>query len=783
MGKKISKMFFDQKDHALLDIVNDVLNRDESLRYFRKLLTPHLHSQGIKEMVATSGLRMAYAAIHLLGSLRTGEAQERLEALRSLRDEALSKAHSTLRKNTARVLLQIMKELIRSDGDEIRKLQLARDFRTAALGKHKVIRNELRKYHLVEMPEEWNQIAFDHHVHDVNTKGRKSATHLIMDAWIKGIRNITVVYYNYIRTEAITELLEAASIMDMKVQVGIEFCALFRNKYIKIVWVPKGFADNRDFINFFSNVSVLEFMKEGKNVSAYQQKYVLDVLDEFNKIYSLHINQHYGIFMLQLDKDTFLDFVGIGQISIFHLAKFIYNALMPLMHERVKALKSQYEAANEDEKKNISLLVKEMNCIDSESIITNWLAPDKNTGIHNPWIPCDSPNLPFLLKLSAQELLRNLSNFCSAYSATLSLTNLSAEEALELLYDCKGMVTSLEIFNLKDYAEGNLSPDLLTINELQLAINHENTIKLKRIVHNVIQHFEDSVAGKSGKQIVKRRAKLAEILFDIERLQVLYKNHALKSIIGSDSTGRSRHLHGMGLIIKDTLSVKAQKEFYDTKMRSRESLPVTATSYKRVTFIPRSSFSPVGNFCYKILRYFPGGSFFGSTKISDWVVKDYSLHMGRLGNIATLGGIQEECDNGLMLETPAEKNEQTVPLKYLNSRFKNVLKILFGFIPAFLTFALTKDWWLLAYGGAFIWFGITGLRNMLQSVLGGGGFRRSPLLRWNSYLSWDRIADSLFFTGCSVPLLDYLVKSLFLDRLLNINTTTSPIMLYTIMAV
>ena len=66
--------------------------------------------------------------------------------------------------------------------------------------------------------------------------------------------------------------------------------------------------------------------------------------------------------------------------------------------------------------------------------------------------------------------------------------------------------------------------------------------------------------------------------------------------------------------------------------------------------------------------------------------------------------------------------------------------------PAFLTFALTKDWWVLAYLGAFIWFGITGLRNILQSVLGGGGFRRSRLLNWNDYISWTRITDSLLFT-------------------------------------
>jgi len=54
----------------------------------------------------------------------------------------------------------------------------------------------------------------------------------------------------------------------------------------------------------------------------------------------------------------------------------------------------------------------------------------------------------------------------------------------------------------------------------------------------------------------------------------------------------------------------------------------------------------------------------------------------------------------------------------------------------FLTFALTKDWWFLAYCGDFIWLGIKGMRNILQAVLGGGDFRRSPLLRWNDYVSW-----------------------------------------------
>jgi hypothetical protein len=108
--------------------------------------------------------------------------------------------------------------------------------------------------------------------------------------------------------------------------------------------------------------------------------------------------------------------------------------------------------------------------------------------------------------------------------------------------------------------------------------------------------------------------------------------------------------------------------------------------------------------------------------------------------------------------------------------------VIIGFIPAFFTFALTKDWWLLAYFGAFIWFGITGLRNIVQSVLGGGGFKRSPLLNWNDYISWTRITDSLLFTGFSVPLLDYIVKTLILDRVCGITTGNHPVLLYTFMA-
>jgi hypothetical protein len=114
-----------------------------------------------------------------------------------------------------------MKDLLRTRNNELCQLKLAHDFRMVSTGNPRFVRAELAKYHLLEMPEEWNQYAFDDHVHDANTKGRKSPTHLVMDAWIKGIRFLTVVYYNYVSPEVIEELIEASSILDVRVQVGI----------------------------------------------------------------------------------------------------------------------------------------------------------------------------------------------------------------------------------------------------------------------------------------------------------------------------------------------------------------------------------------------------------------------------------------------------------------------------------------------------------------------------------------------------------------------------------
>ncbi|MEJ2097592.1 MAG: hypothetical protein P8Y38_10770, partial [Deltaproteobacteria bacterium] len=384
-----------------------------------------------------------------------------------------------------------------------------------------------------------------------------------------------------------------------------------------------------------------------------------------------------------------------------------------------------------------------------------------------------------LLRLTPFELLNRLSRLHSGYRITLNLSNLNVDEVLELLYDCKGLITHMEIFNLKDYAAGKTA-HIFNISRLMQAINEGSEIHLKQVIRNIIAQLEQD----NNRENTSKIEKLTAILYDIDALKFYYRGNSLRARIGSDSTGRSSRFHGMGLAIRETLPQKALWRIRnDRKQDVREILPIEMTAHKTMKFILRNSGKPPGRLAYWLSSILPAGDWFGMARVEGWEVDPSATRTAEHGNVVTLGGVQEKIDNGLKLNPVESVSKQNrIRWRYMNSHAKNTLKVIIGFIPAFLTFALTKDWWLLAYFGAFIWFGITGLRNILQSVLGGGGFKRSPLLNWNDYISWSRITDSLLFTGFSVPLLDYVVKTVILDRLFGITTGTHPVLLYTFMA-
>lgn len=768
----MTNIHFDKEDREIVAIVRDILNKEKSKTTRKKLFEPHLHPRGIKEMADDKSIRIASAVIYLLDSLESGKSKDRLAALNALYNEVIFSAESFFKINTARVLIEVMKDLIRCQKNDLKALMLAHTFRTAASGKPKIIRSLLKEYHLLEMPEEKNQLTFDHHVHDANTKGRKSPTHLIMDAWIKGIKKITVIYYNYIQPEAARELLSAATIMQIDIRIGIELSTPFRGRYIQMVWVPRGFINTTEFLDFLKTERVHEFFSEGKKVSDYLGQHIFHTFNLFINTHLPKITSQFSITPPFIDYEEFIEFVGEGQVSLVHLAEYIHSKIYPVLEEKFEELREillknqSPEVISEIEKQ-----IKDLNELDAETILEKYLSLEANPSIKNPFIKTSNPDSPTNLKLQPVDLLSKVNNLPCGTRITLNISDLSVFDVFELLYECKGMITDLEIYNHKDFMKGK-THFYNDIHELYEVINSDSIINLKRFIHYLIKKLE-----ASNEEDIKRVEKFKHILYNMTEFKSFYHKNPIGMRIGSDSTGRTKKVLGMGFAIKETLPYRAQKE----AARSHSFIPLNITPYLQVThkaLVERNIYRKCVN---KLVARIPILRSLQKTR-REWFINS-KTSLAAPSNVINLGRLLRYTGNGF---DPYEKEHSNRPLKfswtYLNSSIKNHLKVIIGFIPAFLTFYLTKDWWILAYLGAPIWLGITGLRNILQSILGGGGIKRSPLLKWNDYVSWERVADSMLYTGFSVPLLDLIVKKWILNDIFLINTTTSPILLYTFMA-
>jgi hypothetical protein len=770
----LSRLLFDREDHALLKIVSDVLGRPK-YPGLRRLLTPYLHPHGIKEMAAPRELRMAYAIIHLLGSLEAGMAGDRIKALRSLRDEVLFSAESDLEKNTARLLLQIIKELVRAKGDPARQLELAHDFRAASSGRPRTVRRGLAEHHLLEMPEEWNQLAFDDHVHDANTKGRKSPTHLIMDAWIKGIRKLTVIHNNFIRPEVASELLQAARIMGISVRIGLEYRTRHAGGYLKMIWIPRGFHEIGEVLEFLTRPEVGAFLRQGREAAQFQKRYVMEVLSAFNAVHRLAIGEQCGVAVPPLDPEAFIDFVGAGQASIMHLGRFAHNAVQEALGGKARELLAAGTAPGGPE---LAGVYADMDRLSPEHLIDTCLSPQQNPGLKNPDIPCDDMDCPDILRLSPCELIETVHELHSLSRFVLTLDGHGPEDVLMILSECRGAVTHVEIFNLHDY-ESDPSRDNAEIIECIAVINSGNPVKIKKFVRRIMRRLEERDAPADREKL----ARLTGVLENMAGLMGYYKSTPLRACIGTDSTGQSSRHHGMGLVVKDTLPARARRHLEHGHSHQRKALPVGVEVVPSMQYHTMDGGSPMAARAARLALFSPIFRHAALRPSLKWSRVRFFRATEKTANIYTLGGIQPPSGQAFRETLAARPGRRGFSWRYANSSLKNYLKILAGFVPAALSFALTKDWWVLVWFGPFIWFGITGLRNVIQSVLGCGGLRRSPVLKWNEYVSFSRLADSLLYTGFSVPLLDYLVKTLFMQQGLGITAENDPVSLYTVMAV
>lgn len=755
-------IYFDSNDRNLLQLVNGVLERRSTSA--EELSDPHLHAHGIKELVDSPAARMGYAVVNLLSNLEASkaQAQDRLLALRVLYNEVINSAHTSLRLNTARVLMQIMKGIVRAYGNEERQLKLAHDFHAAANGTPRVVRRLLRRYHLPEIPEGWNQVAFDDHVYDMNTKGRKSPTHLIMDAWIKGLRNITIVYDNCVDKEVAREALDAARVVGIELRIGIEFKVPFRNRFVTFVWIPRGFMSDDDFLSFLDTPKMVALTHKGREVIAYLRDKLLTAIEIWNESIRPENAICHGIDIAPVSADDFLNYVGRGHANREKLAEFLYTELRPQIEARIREL-SERSDLNKEEKRQLDVLQR----LCSDTIQDDWLNPLVHEELPRINPDRDAKHMPKLMACTPRELMKELHAVTPGCRMVLCSSDLAVEDVLELIWDCKGAITHLEIFSMRSFVKGRLK-NIHETGELRFALNTGQAPRLKQMIMQMIQSMRER-----GEQ--KRAEKFEKILANIPTLWERYRNQPLKSRVGTSAGNRSRAF-GMGFVVTESLPRRGAR-YLEESEAGKPVIPIQAVLEKHTIYRQPENLGAWHAFLQS-LHGLPFCSHLGLERKEEWVKPVGALHVSKAGNMVNLVG-------PIVPSPLEEKREDAIPpgRHYLNSNIANFLKVLAGFIPAQWSFMVTQDWWVLALFGTIIWFCITGVRNVVQMVLAARGLSRGSLMHWRDQVSWSRLCDSLMYTGISVFLLEYIVRVKLLEQGFGIDVLDSPLLVFSVLSI
>jgi len=191
---------------------------------------PASHARGVNRWFTRRRISIAESYLTVVSELDSSHCRSRLEALRVLMEASFHSKALDMPLNTARVQMALMKEVVKNRHNKRRQLEMLHDFSISTYGQRQVITRLCDELNIVVLPENGTKLedfdyGWDDHVHDTATSGRKNPTQLVIDAFIKGISELTVAYGSLADQELMEEILEAGRIMGIRINIGFEFSA------------------------------------------------------------------------------------------------------------------------------------------------------------------------------------------------------------------------------------------------------------------------------------------------------------------------------------------------------------------------------------------------------------------------------------------------------------------------------------------------------------------------------------------------------------------------------
>ncbi|MBN1655299.1 MAG: hypothetical protein JXA30_16150 [Deltaproteobacteria bacterium] len=666
---------FAPRSKGLLRSAVDLLSFDGAIRSAARQLnrkaedvdtiTPDLlsHPGGFRRSLRKRRIGIAECYLQITQAAAEDDFEKRLHALTTLVDLALHAKTIAMPLNTARVQIELMKRAAKAKDDPRRQMEAIADFSLASYGQETVIRRFLKELGLPEVPDKGHRfrdldLAWDSHVHDNLSEGRKTPSQVILDAFIKGLSRLTLVHFDASNKNTIYEGLKAGEILGIRVSMGIEFSVGKATRRKHFVFIPP--ADTPEgFFGFLeaNRETLAPFFQALEENRARRQSTITTILQEFNYTDLIDLNQGYtegSVFaMPPLLLNDLQEIVSFGQFSRNHLSELLYRKLKEVLRRRVIALKTQREVCatmarlnrcGEWELERIEELYRKTR----ESFVSlnpedlkNSFFPQKNIRDYDSSI--SEPDEIFRILKSLDGTL-----------VFIHPLNQGLKEMVHFVLRHHASIDQIELLNMYD----------------SMRRNPQDTLKLC--------HFVDIVNNGSLKEL-----QTFLNINAIDGVEPLSAQRALEAlhvkplipVIGSDSTGREPRIPGMGFIKKSSISPESRKGFVDSHYRLPNEVSTLVLSQGR-----RLADDSVG------------------------AASDEIYSVGR------------KSEPRLNLVGDEETRDPIGPLRfwrYLNRFLKSLIYVGIGLLPAYL--------WIGAVF-AFVWFGLTLLRNIFVDLISGSGF-------------------------------------------------------------
>jgi len=650
---------------------------------------PDSHPRGFIKEFKKRRTTIVETYLKITKSLDSSDHKERIHALQLLAEHILYSRSLKMPLNAARVQLALMKHVIVKRDSKREQLELMRDFSESSFGHPRSIRKFLKKLDIIEVPETGEELSklemgWDHHVHDNASYGRKSSTQLIIDAFIKGISELTVAYNNLEREDAVKEVLDAGKILGIKVNIAIEFSAMTSGKQFHFMYIlPEFSSKKKKFKRFLKERSDYfdAFIHELEENQKKRDQNIKYLIDRFNTVHLPEINKGYkpgSIYFLNPLSNMLRDKHAEKKIrSRRLLGEYLYPRFRSILEKRLLKLEAQKNLAEslpeqfsvkelEDINQRHSSLLSEYKNIDPEKLRSRYFADNE-----------------LILSETAVSRLKEISKLASKAGGRIKFIQPlehGLESAVNMILDNLDHITETEIYNTFDSIESE-DNDFINYSRFLKYLNKGDHKKLNSLIESLNINIEE------------------------KNLKALKQSQALGRIIpsiGSDATGRSTLAPGMGFVFKNKLAKHQRKRFA-----------------KKHFILPAEVSDLMGN---------------NAESKSD---------------IICLGKIKNRRKK---IPGNGKKAKPISPLRaieYINPALKNLILVMIGFLPAYYTVGIEY---------ALLWFTITGSRNLFVDMISVSGFKPSE---WSTKdINWSNLANSLFWTGFSVPILNF-VKSSF----------------------